>query len=66
MAREKKHKLLKFVDVDKWNKFVGYAKGLGKNVTDVFEDLIEPIINNGEQKEIKKRGKKQWQTENVK
>ena len=40
----KKNKLLKQVDHDVWNQFVGLAKILGKTASQLFEDLAKPFI----------------------
>ncbi|KKL94254.1 hypothetical protein LCGC14_1866510 [marine sediment metagenome] len=39
----KKNQLVRDVDVDLWNWFVGYCKQKGKNVGEVVESLIIKI-----------------------
>jgi len=58
MADElKKDKMLKKVNHNLWNKFVGYAKIMGKTTTEFFEEVVSPILDKpiGEDKHGKRK-----------
>ncbi len=43
----KKNQLIRNVDVDLWNWFVGYCKQKGKNVAEVIEGIILNLKKKG-------------------